>query len=51
MLLQAHATHDANLDDYRARTKRYLERLHPAYAGNTDAYTQALLQVVSGTRS
>jgi hypothetical protein len=47
-LLQAVHTHDAQLDDYRARSRRVFESVDPLLPANVDAYAKRLLHLVGG---
>lgn len=45
VLLHAMATHDAQLDDYIRRARRYLQQLDPSFPETVQAYTAAILQL------
>jgi hypothetical protein len=47
-LLQAVRGHDAQLDDYRARSQRMLDAIDPLHQANIDGYAQRLLHLVGG---
>ncbi|MFM9921709.1 DUF2827 domain-containing protein [Variovorax sp. H27-G14] len=47
-LLQAVRGHDAQLDDYRARSHRVFDALDPLGPANVDSYAQRLLHLVGG---
>jgi hypothetical protein len=46
-VLNAFATHDAQLDDYRQRAKKLLRTLDVSYPENIEIYTQRLLGLYS----
>jgi len=47
-LLQAVRGHDAQLDDYRARSQRMFDAIDPLHQANIDGYAQRLLHLVGG---
>ena len=47
-LLQAVRGHDAQLDDYRARSQRVFDAIDPLHQANIDGYAQRLLHLVGG---
>ena len=47
-LLNAARHHDAQLDDYKARSQRVFDALDPLASANVDGYAQRLLQLVGG---
>ncbi len=47
-LLQAVRTHDAQIDDYRARAERVFQAIDPFNPANVEGYAQRLLALVGG---
>lgn len=47
-LLNAARHHDAQLDDYRARSQRVFDALDPLASANVEGYAQRLLHLVDG---
>ena len=47
-LLQAVRGHDAQLDDYRARSQRMFDAIDPLHQANIDGYARRLLHLVGG---